>query len=124
MQEVRELPLGQHHALDEVLIRQAEKPFHGTGDAIQVLGHAGRLVVLLRQTIRVEDPFQARRALADLAADPAQFARDDVALPIDLEHELYRGPGDGGRQGEGDHALAPPAGHRPVQRERHRVDHR
>ena len=44
VQEVGELALGQHHALDEVLVRQAEQLLHGLVDAVQVLGHGDGLV--------------------------------------------------------------------------------
>jgi len=52
-------PWGQYHALDEVLVLQAEQPLDGLVDPVEVLGHGSGVVPGPGQAARVGEPLQA-----------------------------------------------------------------
>ena len=112
MQEPGELALGQHHALRELLERQAD----------QLDDRRGHVVGRARQDLAAR--FEAGLGRARAALGPAHDAGGGVGVRAHREVEAHSSLDhalcDDGR----DLALVGEAGHGAVQREHHRIEHR
>ncbi len=123
MQELCEVPLREDHAGGEVLVRQAEQLLHRGCHAGVRSEHLGP-VALTAEGGRLGESLQPGILDADQAAGgAAKLARRDVAFAAHVEDQPDGAPAHGRRQRERDGAPVVPAGDRPVEGERHRVDH-
>ncbi len=130
VQERGELALRQHHALGELLVRQADDVLHG---GVDLGGRAGEHVthvlcgqsdVKLGEVEAVRERFETRVPRVDGALGvAADHAAEHIARAGRLEHQANLRLGGGRGECVGDRAAVAPARDGAVEREDHRIEH-